>query len=393
MATKLNKLSPEQEAQIPIVRDEFLRIGFSTEPADFEAAEQAVRDAYAVANLPPPKIIIRLASPREGAIAAAILKGTRLGDSVRDQVWAQVRAQVWAQVRDQVWAQVGDQVRDQVWAQVGDQVRDQVWAQVWAQVGDQVWAQVRDQVWAQVRDQVWDQVWDQVRDQVWAQVRDQVWDQVRDQVWAQVSTAFYSQHEAGWLAWASYFHKVCGLPGTEKIEPLARIAANCGWVWFFAGAAIITDRPRTLKRDDQNRLHCENGPALEYRDGFAVHAWHGTRIPAEWIEDKSHLTAKIALTWPNIEQRRIAVEIVGWARILRELKAKVIDADGDPQIGTLVEVKLPDLSRPARFCRVTCGTGREFAVGVPPEIDTALAAQAWMQGVQLADFIRPEIRT
>ncbi len=233
----------------------------------------------------------------------------------------------------------------------------------------------------QVRDQVWDQVGDQVR----AQVGDQVRDQVR--------AAFFSQHEAGWLAWASYFHKVCGLPGTEKIEPLARIAANCGWVWFFAGAAVITDRPRTLKRDDQNRLHCETGPAIEYRDGFAVHAWHGTRIPAEWIDDKAHLTAKIALTWPNIEQRRVAVEIVGWARILRELKARVIDADGDPQIGTLVEVKLPDLSRPARFCRVTCGTGREFAVGVPPEIDTALAAQAWMQGVPLADFIKPEIRT
>ena len=56
-------------------------------------------------------------------------------------------------------------------------------------------------------------------------------------------------------------------------------------------------------------------------------------------------------------------------------------------------VKLPDLDRPARFCRVTCGTGREFAVGVPPEIETALAAQAWMQGVPLGDFIRPEIRT
>ncbi|RWE46794.1 MAG: hypothetical protein EOS79_11430 [Mesorhizobium sp.] len=148
-----------------------------------------------------------------------------------------------------------------------------------------------------------------------------------------------------------------------------------------------------MKRDDQNRLHCEDGPAIEYRDGFAIHAWHGTRIPAEWMTDKASLTAKVALTWQNIEQRRAAIEIVGWARILRELKAKVIDADGDPQIGTLVEVQLPDLDRPARFCRVTCGTGREFAVGVPPETETALAAQAWMQGVPLVDFTRPEIRT
>ena len=303
---KITKLTPDQEAQIPIFQDEFLRLGLSTEPADFDAAEQAVRDAYAVAGLSPPKLIVRLASPLEGAIGAAILKDTRLGG---------------------------------------------------------------------------------------AQVRDQVRDQVGDQVGAQVGDAFYGQHEAGWLGWASFFNRVCNIPGAEKIEPLARIAANCGWVWFFSGAAIVTDRPRILSRDDQNRLHCESGAAVEYRDGFAIHAWHGTRIPAEWIENKTTLTAKTALTWENIEQRRAAIEIVGWSRILRELDAKVIDADGDPQIGTLVEVKLPDLPRPARFCRVTCGTGREFAVGVPPEVATAIEAQAWMQGLALSEFVAPEIRT
>ncbi|MNK72099.1 hypothetical protein D3C87_915670 [compost metagenome] len=442
---KIEKLTPEQEARIPEYRDEWLRHGLSTEPANWEEAEQAVRDAYVAAGLEPPKIIIRLASPHEGAIGAAILKNTKfdknvwaqvgaqvrdqVGDQVMDQVWAQVRDQVGARVRDQVWAQVGAQVRDQVWDQVMDQVwaqvrdqvgarvRDQVWAQVgaqvrdqvWDQVMDQVWAQVRDQVGARVRDQVWaqvgaqvrDQVWDQVMDQVWAQVRDQVgarvwaqvWAQVGAQVRAQVSDAFWSQHEAGWLSWLAFFRRVCDLPNTEKIEPLLRIAQSCGWAWFFDGAAIITDRPNAIHRDEENRLHCETGSALEYRDGFSIYAWHGTRIPAEWINNKASITPKVALTWENIEQRRVAIEIVGWSKILRELDAKVIDADGDPLIGTLVEVNLPDLDRPARFCRVQCGTGREFAIGVPPGITTALAAQAWMQGVNPNEFVRPEIRT
>jgi hypothetical protein len=318
---RIEKLTPEQEAMLPAVRDEWLRHGLSTEPADCDAAEQAVKDAYVVAGLEPPKIIIRLASPHEGAIGAAILKGTNLGDSVR--------------------------------AQVG--------AQVWDQVGAQVWDQVRAQVGAQVR--------------------------------AQVGAAFWSQHEAGWLSHLAYFARVMKLPNTDKIEPLLRVAQACGWVWFFRGAAIISDRPKTLNRDEQNRLHCEDGPALEYRDGFSINAWHGTRVPKEWIEDKTSVTPKIALTWQNIEQRRCAIEIVGWAKILRELDAKVIDADGDPLIGTLVEVRLPDLDRAARFCRVQCGTGREFAVGVPPEIKTAIEAQAWMIGVQPSEFVRPEVRT
>jgi len=432
MAKLLTKLTPEQEARIPAIRDEFLRIGLSTEPADFDAAEQAARDAYAVAGLPAPKLFIRLASPMEGAIGAAILKGTRIGESVwaqvgaqvwdqvRAQVWDQVRAQVWAQVWDQVWDQVGDQVWAQVWAQVRAQVgaqvwaqvRDQVWDQVWDQVGDQVWAQVRaqvgaqvwaqvwdqvgDQVGAQVRDQVWDQVRDQVGAQVWAQVRDQVgaqvWDQVRAQVWDQVRAAFYSQHEAGWLSWASYFHRVCNLPGAEKIEPLARIAANCGWVWFFAGAVIITDRPRILRCDDQNRLHCEDGPALEYRDGFAIHAWHGTRVPAEWVEDRASLTAKIALTWPNVDQRAAACEILGWHNIINSMSARIIDADDDPQIGRLVEIDLPDHG-PQKFIHARCGTGREIAVMADARATTILEAQAASYGLSASDFIIPEIRT
>jgi len=384
MAKLLTKLTPEQEAQIPAIRDEFLRIGLSTEPADFDAAEQAARDAYAVAGLPAPELFIRLASPMEGAIGAVILKGTRIGESVR----AQVRAQVW----DQVGAQVWDQVRAQVWDQVGAQVWDQVWDQVGDQVGAQVWDQVGDQVRAQVRDQVGDQVRDQVRDQVGDQVRDQVGDQVWDQVWDQVGAAFYSQHEAGWLSWASYFHRVCNLPGAEKTEPLARIAANCGWVWFFAGAVIITDRPRILRRDDQNRLHCEDGPALEYRDGFAIHAWHGTRVPTEWIEDRPSLTAKIALTWPNVDQRAAACEILGWHNIINSMNARIIDADDDPQIGRLVEIDLPDHG-PQKFIHARCGTGREIAVMADARATTILEAQAASYGLSASDFIIPEIRT
>lgn len=73
---KLTKLTPKQIAQIPVIRDEFLRHGVSTEPADFDATEQAIKDAYQIAGLAPPKLFIRLASPLEGLVGAAILNGT-----------------------------------------------------------------------------------------------------------------------------------------------------------------------------------------------------------------------------------------------------------------------------------------------------------------------------
>ena len=78
--------------------------------------------------------------------------------------------------------------------------------------------------------------------------------------------------------------------------------------------------------------------------------------------------------------------------ILADLNAKTIDHDEDPEIGDLVEVKLPDLPNKAKFLRVRCGTGREFAIGIPPHINNALDAQAWCVGLETKDFTAPEVR-
>lgn len=127
--------------------------------------------------------------------------------------------------------------------------------------------------------------------------------------------------------------------------------------------------------------------------GWGLFHWHGAQIPGDWILRPESLTPQVTLKTVNIEQRRAACEILGWNKLLQELDAKVIDRDADSQIGELLEVKLPDLPQPAKFLRVRCGTGREFAVGIPPEITSALHAQAWMIGVDAKEFTRPEIRT
>jgi hypothetical protein len=155
---------------------------------------------------------------------------------------------------------------------------------------------------------------------------------------------------------------------------------------------IVSDFPEILKIDDQNRPHGQNGPSHRWRDGWSLYHWHGVEVPANWITNPESLAAKDAIRWPNIEQRRAACEILGWSKILDQLKAKVIDTDGDPEIGQLVEVTLPDIGK-EKFLRVRCGTGRDFALPVPPEMKTALQAQSWTWGLDEKDFIIPEVRT
>lgn len=199
------------------------------------------------------------------------------------------------------------------------------------------------------------------------------------------SRRWYSNYHGGayWAGYDSYLtamRDIIGLrlPEYEKYATWERCAIAAPFRVVHDEFCIISDFPEILKVDDENRPHCETGPSHRWRDGWALYHWHGVSIPAEWIEDRKNLTARTALTWPNIEQRRAACEIIGWDRILSELKARVIDEDDDPQVGTLVEVSLPDAGD-ERFLRVVCGTGRRFALPVPKTVKSAVEAHATLE--------------
>jgi hypothetical protein len=337
MIKKIEKLTPEQEAYLPVFRDEWIKIGLSTERVDKDRATAAIKALYAAAGEAEP-VVMHFDSPMQCIMAINFFRHFKAG--------AEERANLGANLRADLRANLGANLR--------------------ANLGDNLWANLGANLWANLGAKKIDFV----------------------------DTYFWAGQDAPWIAFYQFGQKI-GVPYGKQahLDAYVEFSKSCGWMYAYKGVAFVSDRPTIIAKDDETRLHSETGPSIAFADGYEMYSWHGTNIPGEWIKDKSSITAKIALTWENIEQRRVACEIVGWAKILRELDAKVIDADGDPLIGTLVEVRLPDLDVPARFCRVQCGTGREFAIGVPPEIETAMAAQAWMVGLQPHEFTRPEIRT
>lgn len=192
------------------------------------------------------------------------------------------------------------------------------------------------------------------------------------------------------IGYITFFEKELQLENLEKMHGLRDITMHCGWVNMFDTHVFISEKPLHILFDDMARLHCETGPAILYADDTAVYSWHGTRIPKEWISEG--ITPADALTCDNIEQRRAACEIVGWDSILDELDCEVIHRDGDPEIGTLVSVDIPDIGR-EKYLRVQCGTGRGFAIPVPPDMKTALEANAWTFGITMEELSQLEVRT
>ncbi|MDA8708267.1 hypothetical protein N9M10_02735 [Hellea sp.] len=152
---------------------------------------------------------------------------------------------------------------------------------------------------------------------------------------------------------------------------------------------FVSEPPGIINIDDGMRLHCETGPAISYPDGFQISAWHGVAFPEDWIEQKPE--ARQAFRIRNAEQRRVACEMIGWDNVLKDMKAKTLNRDKDPEIGELVSLKgFGDDDE--KFLRVRCGTGRDFVLPVPPEMTTARQANAWTWGLE-ADQYTPEVRT
>ena len=202
---------------------------------------------------------------------------------------------------------------------------------------------------------------------------------------------------SGYSSYLSFFRHVAKLDLAvyEAFQHYEQ-AAHLGPRFMAPDFWIVSELPEHVMRDPENRPHAEKGPAIKWRDGWALYYWHGVKVPAAWIEHPEALDAQTALNWPNVEQRRAAAEIIGWGRVLSALSARVIDTDQDPQIGELLEADLPDAPK-QKFLRVKCGTGRNFCLPVAPHLKTALAANAWTfsfeEASEIEQFRSYQVRT
>ena len=213
---------------------------------------------------------------------------------------------------------------------------------------------------------------------------------------AQKSWRFKSggNHWGQFDCYLSAYRDILGLclPEHEKYAAWESCAIHGSWRYMHDEFCIVSDFPEFIKTDERNLPHCETGPSHRWRDGWELFFWHGVEVPGEWIIDKSTIKPEYLVTWENTEQRRAACEIVGWDTLLTQLNARTIAAHSNPQVGEIVEVDIPEIGT-ERFLRVMCGTDRQFALPIPPDMDTPENAQRWLNWLPEDMPSIPSIRT
>jgi hypothetical protein len=249
----IEQLTLEQTARFPEFIDKWTKIGLSTEPADRPRAEAAVRLMYKIGGLPSPEKIVWFDSPM-----AMYIKYKKIDNRA---VWDAVRSTV------------------------------------------------RDAVRSTVRDVVSGIVRSTVRDVVSGIVRVAVWDTVSDAVWDTV----YGSYEAHWLAHYDYYREVFGLvEETDKLAGLFELAKSCGWIIPCEKVCYASERHNILNLDSKGKLHCEDGPAIVYPDGWSIYADHGIVVHEKVVTDPSGLAVRELKQMNNktikIVLRKIGIE-------------------------------------------------------------------------------------
>jgi hypothetical protein len=346
---KLEKLTKEQEALIPVVRDEWINKLMSCRKLDQEACRAGIEWLYSFTKLDRPCVLFT-SSPLGAQYAANMFRKAHV----------QVRVQVSAQVCDQVYDQVSAQVRDQVNAQVCDQVYDQVSAQV--------------------RDQVRVQVYDQVSAQVYDQVRVQVCDQVNAQYF--YSSSYGNCWDLSWLSFYDYFNRISFSVGDDNYKRFARLIDSGIYDCIqLKGLCIVCENPLEIHRDEKHRLHSTTGPAIKWADGYELYRLWGVLFEKPLWEQitKNSISPKKIFEIGNIEQRMAALKHIGIDKVLDDKHAKTVHKS---KRGNEL-LKVTGIFRTPKYClRYKCpSTGREYVsfvsnrAGEAGDADAAMASK------------------
>lgn len=328
----------------------------ATGAADREAAEAGVRLAYAAAGLPEPEWILWADSPRAAVLLLGDPDGAwgprARGRSVREQV----RSLPWAAERGRLHAELGPRG----------------WGRRWDLTGGRLW-QTTERLAERIRTGLVETLAEDPAEE--SELRLLLLD------------AVLGQHDAAWLC---AFDTADGSP----LAGLAAVARTAGWWWPYERMAVVCERPVELHRDEAGRLDRADGPALAFPDGFALHAWRGMPVPADFLAGLGELTPEGIRGEENAELRRVMLEHYGYERYLDASGAEPMHRD---EAGVLWRIPLPDdedvvMVEVVNSTPEPDGTHRTYWLRVPPDILTARQGVAWTFGVD-ADAYAPLCET
>jgi hypothetical protein len=356
---QIKDLTPAQWEEVGRLRAGWLAVGTCCESADRPVAEAAVAQMYRLAGRSAPRLTW-MDSPAAAAVAIAPLV-RYFGETDHNALsllnWplkGRLRHTCEDALGLSLIMSLGRRLRDSLHASLVEGVIQPLRASLRASLGDLVRTSLGfalDEGFFGQQDAYWVPVYDIPR---------------------RLGIVTYDRQDAAWLdLWVA-------------------LTSSCGWLWPYEGICTICERPQLVRTETGDpargtlRLHCPDGPAMKFGDGWTVWAWHGRGVPSWVVENPT--VDRIAAE-PSTEIRRCAIESLGWETFAAQAQLTLVGACPDPGNADF-DLELYDVPErlwgwPVRLLLCTNGTPeldgtrRRFGITVPVDITTPLAAAAW----------------
>ncbi|MBD2354190.1 hypothetical protein H6G41_06050 [Tolypothrix sp. FACHB-123] len=354
------KLTPEQEAFISVYRHKWRKITLSTERIDRQKAEAAVKAIYAVIDYETPKIIFA-----DSPYAACNLMLNRLSPQFIENsanepsgIGLLFSAHLYLEILRKLTQQLSQQAIIRLHKSFYSGINPQFYHVIFNNLINKL-SNLEDE-----------QVTDYSR---WIKI--------------QLGECFIPEFYVHWLTGFDFFISVLNLVDPPKEWQVFQfLIKECGWLFAYDDICIICDRPLQIRFDNQNRLHAEGEPAIEYVDGYKLYSYHGVTLPEKYGKlHPQQWRSQWLLTEENAELRRVLIQGIGYSRICQELQAIELDTWKEY---TLLKIDADVDQQPIYLLKMTCpSTGFIHALRVPADMTSAYQAICWVNwGIAPEEF-------
>ncbi len=342
-------LSPEQEALIPIYVEKWKELALSTKPIDFEAAKKAIENAYQFLDKKVPEIVYcpSLYSAFQQTNINSWGCECYFPNLLENPLINSLEKEIYQQGYD-----LDDLLNNEIYEEKIDNV-------------------------------------------LLHQFEWKIYQSLYDDFFREEMEIFYEHFEGQNLYASTQLFKISQISAidfcievlncqcdSDKWQSLKKLILECGWSFPIENEDdgeyiyIISERPRKLSFDSNNRLHSQGSSALEYADNFKIYAYHGVTIPPKYGKINSNKwQSEWIVTEKNAELRRILIEGIGYERICQELEATSLDTW---QEYTLLKIDKNIDIEPIHLLKMTCpSTNKIHALRVPPNLKSAREAITW----------------
>jgi hypothetical protein len=314
---KIEKLTQKQFNILESFRDKWFNIAIDTRENNYKKAEKLLECFYVSCGCEKP-VIVWCDSPLIIEIIINIYKNDKnpyrkilensLGNSLENSLRNSLGNSLENSLRNSLGNSLRNSLRNSLWNSLGNSLRNSLW----------------NSLENSLRNSLWNSLWNSLKNSLWNSLGNSLKGD-----FTYTGTYFWGNLDIYWIAYY-LFCQYIGVdyePRSKKLLSVyAQLSHYVSWWYPFENQILVSRKPIKLHLNKEKRLHCDGGPAMQFRDGFSIWSLNNVLVSKEIAETPGKdLDPHLILEEKNADVRREIVRKIGIERICQELNAKKID--------------------------------------------------------------------